>query len=371
MVCREDRAWDQQFIMTGRQILDRLKPALQPLPDGAERGWSPGFSLSVSHNENCWLGIQIKIGKSRATVHNRIMARRKKTAVVRVPASTSNLGSGFDTLGLAVKLYNQIRVTAVTGKGVDILSTIGEEDRVSARMMMEEAGKAFFERTGRSSFGVEVSLKGNVPVARGLGYSATARLGLVAGLNELSGTVLDRQQLLEMVAGLEGHPDNASPAVFGGFTVSGMVGERVRCLRFRVSPTLKLVALIPRFKINTEKARRLLPESFSRTDTAHSLNRAALITAAFAARDYEALRGLFDDRVHQPYREPLIPQLSRVIRAGEAAGAIGGFLSGSGSAIICLALEGPEAVARAMRQELPDSKVNILVPDNDGLRIGE
>ncbi len=205
-------------------------------------------------------------------------------------------------------------------------------------------------------------------MARGLGYSATARLGLVAALNELSGAALNRQQLLELVTSLEGHPDNASPAVLGGFTVSGMVGQGMRCLRFEVSPKLKLVTLMPRFKINTEKARRVLPENFSRSDAAHSLNRAALITAAFAAKDYEALRGLFDDRVHQPYREPLIPRLPAVIRAGEAAGAIGGFLSGSGSAIICLTLERPEAVASAMQQEMPDSEVKILAPENDGFQ---
>jgi homoserine kinase len=192
---------------------------------------------------------------------------------------------------------------------------------------------------------------------------------VVAGLNALSGAGLDRQQLLELVTALEGHPDNASPAIFGGFTVSGKVGESVRCLRFRVDPQLKLVTLIPRFKISTEKARSFLPETFARGDAAHSLNRAALITAAFASNDYGALRGLFDDRVHQPYREPLIPALSRVIRAGEASGAIGGFLSGSGSAIICLSLDKPEAVAQAMHKELPDSELNILTADNEGFQI--
>jgi len=194
-------------------------------------------------------------------------------------------------------------------------------------------------------------------------------LGVIAGLNELAGAGWDRSQLLDLLKELEGHPDNASPAIFGGFTVSGMVGQSVRCLRFTVNPVLKLVTLIPRFQISTEKARRLLPETLSRLDAAHSLNRAALITAAFASQDYEALRGFFDDRMHQPYREPLIPQLQRVIRAGEEAGAIGGFLSGSGSAIICLALKGAEAVAEAMQHELADSEVKLLGPDNTGFAI--
>ena len=245
--------------------------------------------------------------------------------------------------------------------------------------MVAEVSREFFARAGISPFGVEVSMHGNVPMARGLGFSATARLGMVAALNELSGAAWDRQQLLELVTFLEGHPDNASPAIFGGFTVSGMVAEArsvergsrqaVRCMRFAVNPELSLITLIPRFKVNTEKARRLVPENFSRDDAVHGLNRAALITAAFAAEDYDSLRGLFDDRIHQPYREPLIPQLSRVIRAGEAAGAIGGFLSGSGSAIICLSLRAPQAVTEAMRKELPDSETEILAPDNHGFQI--
>ena len=297
------------------------------------------------------------------------MARKVKPVLVSVPASTSNLGSGFDTLGLAVNLHNHICVTRAPRPGARIVSPIAEEDRRPAEAMMDEAAGELFRRAKTGGFGFTVALEGNVPVARGLGYSAAARLGVAAALNELIGAGLVRQQLLELVTALEGHPDNASPALFGGFTVSGMAGGEVRCLRFPVPPKLKLVTLIPRFRITTEKARSLLPRTHSRTDAAHALNRAALITAAFAARDYQALRGLFDDRFHQPYREALIPGLARVIRAGEAAGAIGGFLSGSGSAIICLTLEKPLAVAKAMKKELPDSEVQVLVADNDGLQI--
>lgn len=297
------------------------------------------------------------------------MARGAKSLTVQVPASTSNLGSGFDTLGLAVNLRNEIRVTPTGKKGVRILSPVPPEERDAAQAMVEKTAHEFFQQSERAPFGIEVHLEGNIPVARGLGYSATVRLGVAAGLNELAGGGLSRAGLLELVTALEGHPDNASPATFGGFTASGMVGKRVRCLQFTVSPRLKLVTLFPRFKISTEKARQLLPARISRADAAHGLNRAALITAAFASRNYEALKGLFDDRVHQPYREPLIPQLSTVIRAGESAGAIGGFLSGSGSAIICLTLDNPDSVARAMHQELPDAETKVLVADNKGFKI--
>jgi homoserine kinase len=280
-----------------------------------------------------------------------------RSVTVRVPASTSNLGSGFDTLGLAVNLYNTITLARATSKPAD------------QPPIIREAAKLFSRRANVSPIHFDIQITGNIPVARGLGASGALRAAVVAGLNELTHAQLPKQTLLEIITDLEGHPDNASPALLGGCTVSGRVGKEVRCLRFAVSPKLKIITLIPNFRVETEEARRLIPQTFSKADTAHSLNRAALIAAAFAAKNYEALRGLFDDRLHQPHRLPLIPQLNAVIRAGENAGAIGGFLSGSGSAIICLALESAAGIAAAMRRTVRESEVLILRADNSGLRV--
>jgi homoserine kinase len=235
--------------------------------------------------------------------------------------------------------------------------------------MVTTAASAFFDASGIAPFGVAVSIKGNVPIARGVGFSATVRIGVVAALNALANAGLNHQELLNLGTALEGHPDNVSPALLGGFTVSGKVGETVRCQRFAVHRRLKIVALFPALQLRTDRARAILPEEYSKADATHSLNRAALITAAFASENYEALRGLFDDRIHQPYREKLLPQLSRVIRAGEKTGALGGFLSGAGSGIICLTLRNAQAVAQAMRGEWPDSETRILSADNSGLTI--
>ena len=291
------------------------------------------------------------------------------SAAIRVPASTSNLGPGFDALGLAVRLYNEVTVIRVPRKSVDIVSPISDEDRSGAVKMLGEAAKLFFKCAKKPSFGFDIALEGDVPMARGLGSSVTARLGCVAALNEIAGAPLDRQAIFELVTSLEGHPDNAGPAVFGGFTVAGSVGKSVRCLAFKVSPKVKFVTLIPEFEISTPEARKLVPQTFSKADTVHNINRAALISAAFASGQIEALRGCFDDRVHQPYREKLIPELSRVIRAGEKAGAIGGWLSGSGSTIMCVTIEAPEEVGAAMKRVLPRSEVKILTADNEGYKI--
>ncbi len=291
------------------------------------------------------------------------------TVTFQVPGSTSNLGPGFDTLGIALEVYNRVRVTRVDNRrGPCITSPIADDARAGATALVAEAARLLFRRARRKAFGFDIHLSGDVPIARGLGSSVTVRLGVVAALSELSGAGLDRQAWFEIVSELEGHPDNAAPGAFGGFTASAVIGGRARAIRFPVKPAFRFVTLIPPFEVSTEKARTLVPNTFSKADTVHNLTRVSLITAGFAAGNAEALRGSFEDRVHQPYRESLIPQLGRVIRAGEKAGAIGGWLSGSGSTIICLATDRADAVGAAMLKQLPGSEVRILAADRGGIR---
>jgi homoserine kinase len=297
------------------------------------------------------------------------MSKSSAAVTVQVPATTSNLGPGFDTLGIALRLYNRVRLRPAPGRLITLTSPIAEEARAGASAMIREAADLFFRRTRRRRIGFAIELDGEIPVARGLGSSVTVRLGVLAALGALTGVALPRPVLLDLVTELEHHPDNAAPAIYGGFAVAGRVGRSVRCVRFPVPRATRFVALIPRFEIRTDAARRLLPDLFSRADTVHNLNRVALISAAFAGGHLEALRGLFEDRVHQPYRQQLIPQLPGVLRAGEQAGAVGGWLSGSGSTIMCLATRRAAAVGRAMRGVLPQSDLKILAPDNSGFRV--
>lgn len=281
---------------------------------------------------------------------------------VRVPATTSNLGPGYDCLGVALGLANRITVQALA---------MTNEWVYPVHPMAVEVARAFFDRArGVAEFPVLWSAEGDVPTSRGLGSSVTLRLGLAAGLNRLAGEPLDRDRLFALCAGLEGHPDNAAPAVFGGFTVSA--GSNTRPLRFGVGPELRFVLLIPDFEVRTAEARALLPAEVSRTAAAASAARACRITAAFAARDYAALRGAFaDEAFHEPHRRPLVPFLPAVVSAGEAAGALGGFLSGSGSTVCCLTLENPEAVGAAMLAACgrPGARVLVTTADETGMSI--
>ncbi len=266
---------------------------------------------------------------------------------VRVPASTSNLGPGFDCLGIALRLYNTVMINRVRSGRIPAIAA--------------EAARLVFETANAKPFAFSCKINGDVPVSRGLGSSVTVRLGVLHGLNELLGRKLDRTNLFELCARLEGHPDNAAPGVFGGFNV---VRGR-SCQRFAVSARLKFVLLIPAFEISTDAARSILPDRISRRDAVESCGNACAITAAFASGRYEQLRGAFSDYLHQPVRKPLIPFLDSVIAAAESAGALGGFLSGSGSTIAAVTLHSADKIAAAMREATPVGKTRTLITTAD------
>ncbi len=271
---------------------------------------------------------------------------------VRVPGSTSNLGPGFDCLGVALRIYNFI--------------TVLRGGQHSYPRIVDEAARLFFERSGMKSFPFRYSIKQRVPRARGLGSSATVRLGVLHGLNRLTGNPFNRSSIFRVCAQLEGHPDNAASANFGGFTVV----RQVDIQQFPVSQSLYFVLLIPELEIKTSRARQILPVQIARVAAVETCANACSITAAFAAGNYRSLRKSFGDHLHQPFRQKLIPFLSGVIGAAEDAGALGAFLSGSGSTIVAVTLKTPEKIATAMlRAAGVKAETLITTADNQGVRL--
>ena len=283
-----------------------------------------------------------------------------------VPGTTANLGPGYDCLGIALGLSNRVTVVRLDPHETPTIPR-HTPAQPAAQHMAQTAASLFFERSGTAPFPFDWKVEGEVPPSRGMGSSVTVRLGLLSGLNVLSGSCLNRQQLFELCAQLEGHPDNAAPAAFGGFTVaSGTVTAR-----FPVSAAVRFVLLIPDFEVSTPEARKVLPPHLERLSAVASCANACRITAAFASQNYELLRGAFEDGLHQPFRQPLIPFLTDVIRAGENAGALGGFLSGSGSTICCVTLQNADAIASAMQAAAGAVSCRTVVTwaDNDGIRV--
>ena len=315
---------------------------------------------------NTQRGYTAAITFASSSQRQRVGGVSMQKVTVRVPASTSNLGPGYDCLGVALGLHNSITVVR------------GNIPRSSHPRIVSDAAKRFFKQARRRAFPFSYSMVEEIPRCRGLGSSATVRLGVLFGLNQLSGWPLDRMTLFKLCAEAEGHPDNAAPATFGGFTVVGPTRRADRTpqrgiptlYRFEVSRRLSFVLLVPDLEIKTKRARSILPSKISRNAAVENCANASAITAAFASRDYEKMRGTFSDNLHQPFRAKLIEFLPRVIAAAERAGALGAFLSGSGSAIAAVTLRGPEKIAAAMvRAAAAPSHAIVTHADNRGAQV--
>lgn len=272
---------------------------------------------------------------------------------VRVPATSANLGPGFDALGLALALYNEV--------------TAAEADRVSVRIEGEGVGRLppnghnvvargvrqAFEAAGRPFQGVALTCVNRVPPARGLGSSAAAWVGgLVAG-NALLGGPLSRDALLALAARAEGHPDNVAAALLGGLTVSCGLGDgRVATVSLPVPGGVRWVVLVPEVTSATAEARAVLPQSVPRADAVFNVQRVALLLAALQAGRLDVLGIALDDRLHQPYRLKLFPWMPAVADAARAAGALGCVLSGAGPSLLAAVRDDADVVARSMEGAL-------------------
>jgi homoserine kinase len=292
---------------------------------------------------------------------------------IRVPGSTSNCGSGFDTLGIALSIYNEVTLTRGDWRG----SRPTTASDTHGLDMADEAASLFFVRAGVEEFGYELSITGKVPMSRGLGSSVTLRAGVVAALNVLSGAKLSKDDLCSLVTQLEGHPDNATSAVIGGFCVARCdphTGELLGVLRKPIGKDLCFVVVSPDQELETKKARGILPKELPYFDAIKSVNSATYVVAAILSGEYDRLRDAVRDFLHEPYRLPLIPGAKNAIEAGVTAGALTGWLSGSGSSVLCVARPLKAAkVGRAMAaafaaHRLP-ATVHLLYADNHGLSV--
>lgn len=291
-------------------------------------------------------------------------------AIVRVPASTSNLGPGFDCLGLAVQLYNTITVTR------------NDHARPHHGMIGDTAAAFFQKATGGkiAPLGFDAKIEGDIPISRGLGSSVTVRLGILMGLAELmrDSFPVTREQLLTLLIELEGHPDNAVPSFLGGFAICAQASadpaDGFVYTRVPVKPELSFVTLVPDLKLSTETARGLLPKEIPFRHGVENAQRTARIAAAFCTGEYASLRGMFVDHFHQPYRKVLIPGFTDILAAARNAGALGSFLSGAGSCLMAVTLDNVEAISHAMldaakKHNLPSPRILVLRADNDGAKI--
>ena len=285
--------------------------------------------------------------------------------VVRVPGTSANCGSGFDCIGLAATIYNDLDLTLLederliiesSGEGVDTIPT-DEKNIVwkSARIVLERAG------LGEKFRGAIIRMENHVPMSRGLGSSAAA---IVAGLfaaNEIIGKKFSKNDLLRFATEIEGHPDNVAPAIFGGFTVSVVDKGQVQTFSFLPKIKLKLIVAVPDFPLSTRTARQVLPKTVPLKDAIFNISRASMLVAALIQGKENFLSSAFDDALHQPYRKNLVPGMNDVFAAAKKSGALGVALSGAGPCLIAFSAANKKIeneIATEMVQAFKENNIN-------------
>ncbi len=317
------------------------------------------------------------MSRSRPAAPAVAVPAQPQQVVVRVPGSTSNCGAGFDSLGLALSVYNRVtlkRLGASPGGGDAWVARPERESDARAKEMVVSAAKAFGTLARAGGFAFSFKIEGEVPPARGLGSSITVIGGVLAGLNVLVGGPLTREQLVAIASHLEGHPDNAAAGLLGGFCVARCSPDKndyLGTIRIALPNTLRFVVASPSVELLTKESRGVLPSTLPYFDAVKSINSAAYLVAAFATGDYARLRDAAGDFMHEPYRLPKIKGGREAIAAGVAAGAHTGWLSGSGSSVLCVAdaasaAKVGEAMVAAFAAAGVPSEVRDLAADNVG-----
>ncbi len=292
---------------------------------------------------------------------------------VEVPATSANLGPGFDCLGLALELHNSLTLELADDFRIDIAGEGADRLPRNENNLISQAINTFYELIGQPMPTLHLTLQNRIPLARGLGSSAAAVVAGIFAANALAGSPMQISDLLRLACKIEGHPDNVAAALFGGLTVAGVCDDDAFCVKCPVPRDLKAVLFIPDQAMSTRAARRVLPRLINRADAVFNISRASALVAALATNQLQYIEEATRDRLHQPYRQKIFPAMSDLFAAAKEAGALGAFLSGAGSTICALCSTNEEAVAEAMmsvgqKRETPGHTRIVGIAEN-GVRL--
>jgi homoserine kinase len=293
---------------------------------------------------------------------------------IRIPATTANMGPGFDSFGMALQLYNEIEVEQIP-EGL-LITADGEGSHhvpLDDKNIVYQSIRYVFYKANQALPGLAIHIHNEVPITRGLGSSATAIVGGVLAANQLLDNRFEMKELLEFATALEGHPDNVCAALFGGFVVSAHHGSQVAYKRFDIPSQLTCVVAIPEFQLSTAASRNVLPAMVEFRHAVANVSSAGLVVAAFASGDLSLLKAAMKDMLHEPYRMKLIPGMDQAVELARQAGALGVALSGAGPSIIAFC-DGrhdqvSDALAEGLRAAGTDCQVRVMLPDSFGAKV--
>jgi len=285
---------------------------------------------------------------------------------VKVPATTANLGPGFDALGLALDLWNEADFVATNDRQIS-LAIAGEGTHqlpTDADNSIVEAALQVYDLLGQPCTGMRIHCINRVPLGSGLGSSSAAMLTGMLGANAMLGNPLSREEILKLAIETEEHPDNVAPAMLGGLVASIIHERHVVSLRLTLTgqrTPIHITVVLPDFDFPTSQARAILPKQIDRRDAIYNISRAVIVTEAFRTGDLDMLGEAMSDRLHQPYRLPLIPGAEQAIDAMKRAGAAAVALSGAGPSLIAFSSKKETAIGEAAKRAFKQAKMNSRV----------
>ena len=271
--------------------------------------------------------------------------------MVKVPASTANLGSGFDSIGMALQRYTIIKMKRAKETQFHF---VGEQQRGlpnNKQNLIYQAADYLCKQAKVETPELEIEVESDIPLARGLGSSGSAIIGGMVAVNALLGKPFTKDEIFQFASELEGHPDNVGASLFGGIIVSAKNAEnKYSYVTIPPPGQLKVVVSIPDYELSTKEARGVLPDHYSKADTVHAISHAALLSAALLKGDFRAMQEALNDKVHQPYRKRLIPGFEEILENGKNHGAIGAAISGAGPTIIAFTSQDTEPLISYINQ---------------------
>ncbi len=292
---------------------------------------------------------------------------------VKVPATTANLGAGFDTLGIALSLYNYVYFSGKSYCESDCLK--GTKMLRDNNNLMYKSAARLFEMCGEKlPFDLKIHQTSNIPITRGLGSSSACIVAGLMGANRLLGVPLNDKDILKLATELEGHPDNVAPAIFGGMVDSVYNDGEVYYVKHNISSKLKFIAIVPNFKMSTNQSRLSLPSVVSHEDAVFNVARSTLFVSSIITGKFENLSIAVNDRLHQPYRLKLIDRSNEIFDIAYRFGAYAVYLSGSGPTIIAICDKNNKSFFKKIRNELNRMNCNKwrvldLNVDNEGASV--
>ncbi len=281
---------------------------------------------------------------------------------VRVPATSANMGPGFDSLGIALGIYNTLRISEIES-GIVVYNNSKEYIPVGEKNLIYRAICRVFDEVGYEKKGIKIIQNSEIPVTRGLGSSSACIIGGMLAANVISGRKLSYRQILNLATEFEGHPDNVTPALFGGFCVAATENGKTVYTSNKLNPKLKAVIMVPDFFLSTKASRGTLPENVTLQDASYNISRASLLTSALINEKYDDLKFAVSDRLHQNFRKDNVPNFDEIMEKSYDLGAKATYLSGSGPTIVSLVSENYDEFEKGMKEFLDslEGKWNIRI----------